>query len=279
MLHARVDGSPRRPVVRPSCLTYGLLDTPPDRVHRVECDSIRIVSWNCQGGFRNKWRRVVGFEPDILVVPECEPLDLLDAPVLFDPFPMEQSLRFARDASPKGLAVFATNDWRLAVHGAYDERFDYVVPVIASRGGQSITLVAVWAMPSPGSGDYPERLHQAVSHYAGLLREPVVMIGDFNSNTGFDADHRLGSHSDLVARLAAGGVVSVYHERTGEAQGGETQPTFFINRNLAKPYHLDYCFVSESLYGAVAGFNIGSPDDWLDVSDHLPLAVTFALSR
>lgn len=245
----------------------------------MERDSIRIVAWNCQGGFRQKWRRVVGSEPDVLVVPECEPLDFLDAPVLFDPFPMEQSLRFARGASPKGLAVFATNGWRLAVDNAYDERFAYVVPLIASRENHAVTIIAVWGMPSPGRGDYPERLHEAVSHYADLLREPVVMVGDFNSNTVFDAAHRSGSHSELVARLAASGVVSLYHERTGEPQGGESQPTFFMNRNRAKPYHLDFCFASRSLHGAVREFGIGSPDDWLDASDHLPLAVTFALTR
>lgn len=244
----------------------------------MERGSIRIVAWNCQGGFRHKWPRVVELGPDVLVVPECESLDFLDTPVLFDPFPMEQSLRFARGASSKGLAVFASNGWRLAVLDVYDERFDYVVPLIASRDNHTVMIVAVWAMPSPGRGDYPERLHEAVSHYADLLREPVVVIGDFNSNTVFDAAHRSGSHSALVARLATSGVVSVYHARTGEPQGGESQPTFFMNRNRAKPHHLDYCFASESLHHAVSEFGIGSPDDWLDVSDHLPLTVRLDLT-
>ena len=186
----------------------------------MERDSIRIVAWNCQGGFRDKWRRAMELGPDVLVV-----------------------------------------------------------SVVASRDDRMVTIFAVWAMASPGRSDYPERLHRAVSSYADLLREPVVMIGDFNSNTIFDADHQRGSHSQLVARLPASGVASVYHERTGEAQGGESRPTFFMNRNPAKPYHLDYCFVSESLRGAVSGFSIGSPDDWLDVSDHLPLTVTLALPR
>lgn len=248
-----------------------------DRVPGVESESIRIVSWNCQGGFRGKWRRAMELEPDVLLIPECESLDLFEVPVLFEPFPLEQSVRFASGTSSKGLGVFATNGWRITVHDAHIEGFDYVVPLIMSRGDQAVTIIAVWAMPSPGTGDYPERLHQAVSHYADLLREPVVMIGDFNSNTVFDPTHRRGSHSELVARLAASGVVSVYHARTGEPQGGESQPTFFMNRNRAKPFHLDYCFVSESLLGAVGEFSIGSPDDWLEVSDHLPLTVTLAL--
>lgn len=72
------------------------------------------------------------------------------------------------------------------------------------------------------------------------------MIGDFNSNTVFDPAHRRGSHTELVARLAVSGVVSVYPVRMGELQGEERQPTFFLNRSRAKPFHLDYCFASES---------------------------------
>jgi hypothetical protein len=33
---------------------------------------MKIIEWNCQGAFRNKYERIMALEPDILIVPECE---------------------------------------------------------------------------------------------------------------------------------------------------------------------------------------------------------------
>lgn len=77
----------------------------------MESESIRIVSLKLPGWVpRGKWRRAMELEPDVLLVPVCESLDLLEVPMLFEPFPMEQSLRFASGTSSKGLGVFATSD-------------------------------------------------------------------------------------------------------------------------------------------------------------------------
>ena len=39
---------------------------------------MRIITWNCKQGFRKKYSDIEFFNPDILVIPECESLDKID---------------------------------------------------------------------------------------------------------------------------------------------------------------------------------------------------------
>jgi endonuclease/exonuclease/phosphatase family metal-dependent hydrolase len=66
----------------------------------------------------------------------------------------------------------------------------------------------------------------------------------------------------------------MYHHATGDAQGQECQPTFFLQRKEEKPYHIDYVFAHEErLMSLDIGAKIGCRSDWIDFSDHMPLVV------
>ena len=84
------------------------------------------------------------------------------------------------------------------------------------------------------------------------------------------------SHSGLVEKLESLGLVSVYHTLRGEIQGQELTPTQFMYRNRAKPYHLDFAFVSKALSSSCE-FLIGNPGEWIHKSDHMPLILTISL--
>ena len=61
---------------------------------------------------------------------------------------------------------------------------------------------------------------------------------------------------------------SAYHDLTGGDFGSEKDPTFFHTKKEKKPYHIDYLF----LKGMEAKtFDIGSYEDWITNSDHVPL--------
>lgn len=68
-------------------------------------------------------------------------------------------------------------------------------------------------------------------------------------------------------------MVSLYHHFNDERHGGETRPTFYMQRNPLKPFHLDYAFAHANL---ILDKNnhlwIGEADEWLKHSDHLPIA-------
>lgn len=56
-----------------------------------------------------------------------------------------------------------------------------------------------------------------------------------------------------------------------EKQGTETRPTFYLQRNKAKPYHIDFIFASNEILSNMSNFEIGEIEKWLRYSDHLPL--------
>ena len=42
---------------------------------------------------------------------------------------------------------------------------------------------------------------------------------------------------------------------------------------MKKPYHLDYCFASENLIRSNTKIAIGKYDDWIKLSDHMPVVI------
>ncbi len=116
----------------------------------------------------------------------------------------------------------------------------------------------------------------AINYYSELLDNITVLVGDFNSNKIWDNKARVGDHSDVVNKLADNNIHSVYHH-FGIEQGKEKHPTFFLQRNLNKPYHIDYCFASSDIIDKVQNVEIGTFKNWRAYSDHVPLIIDFDL--
>ena len=122
---------------------------------------------------------------------------------------------------------------------------------------------------------YIAQVWLAINHYSELLDKPIIIVGDFNSNQIWDKEKRIANHSDVVKLLSDKSIESLYHKMNSENQGKETQPTFFLHRNKEKPYHLDYCFVSEKFWSKEFSVTIGNFDEWIKLSDHLPIEIEF----
>lgn len=90
---------------------------------------------------------------------------------------------------------------------------------------------------------------------------------------------RWWNHSDVVTELNEIGIKSLYHKYWNEEQGNETQPTFFIQRNLNKKYHIDYVFGCEIFANRLKKMEIGNINKWLGISDHLPIICEFESER
>jgi endonuclease/exonuclease/phosphatase family metal-dependent hydrolase len=52
----------------------------------------------------------------------------------------------------------------------------------------------------------------------------------------------------------------------------ETTPTFYHQRNLSKPYHIDYVFTGNGVKEGT--LEIGMANIWLEWSDHMPLSLS-----
>jgi endonuclease/exonuclease/phosphatase family metal-dependent hydrolase len=124
---------------------------------------------------------------------------------------------------------------------------------------------------------YIGQIWSAINHYATLLGNPAILVGDFNSNKIWDHKDRVGNHSDVVRKLADNNIHSIYHHHLGLEHGKENHPTFFLQRNQKKSYHIDYCFASANIIDKVQKVEVGTYENWSVHSDHSPLAITFDL--
>ncbi len=225
---------------------------------------MRIASWNSCMAFRKKWEYLYSFAPDVMVVPEAEEPARLPAELL-ERYPYAL---WVGDIPFKGLLVMAHADYPLSVMDAHNPQHRYVLPV-AIGGQDPLNLLAIWTQRDKRT--YSEHLWHALHDYEPLLDGRSVVIGDFNANTIWDADHRRDvSHTQNVEWLNSHGLESAYHHLSGEAQGAETTATHAFRRNPESLFHIDYAFVSENLVKD-ARVTIPGVDEWIGLSDHAPL--------
>ena len=237
---------------------------------------MRLITWNCQGAFRKKADHILSHRPDILVVQECEHPDKY----VFSPTTKKPDSHYwYGDNVHKGICIFSFNDYKFELLPAFNPEFRYILPFRVTGHGQTFTLFAIWAINNKENYEarYIVQIWLAINHYAGLLANTTILVGDFNSNKIWDYKDRVGTHSDVVRKLADNNIQSIYHRHFDSEQGKEKHPTFFLQRNLNKPYHIDYCFASADIIDKVQNVEIGTYENCIAHSDHSPLIINFDL--
>jgi exodeoxyribonuclease III len=237
---------------------------------------MKLITWNCQGAFRKKADIILTYQPDILIVQECEHTDKL----LFNAATQQPNNSYwYGDNVHKGIGIFSYSDYNFELIENFNPAFRYILPFRVTGHGHTFTLLAIWAMDNKENRDgrYIGQIWLAINHYTDLLGNATILIGDFNSNKIWDYKDKAGNHSDVVAKLAGKNIYSVYHKHLNQEQGKEIHPTFFLQRNKNKPYHIDYCFASADICGKLQNIEIGTYENWAAHSDHSPLIINFDL--
>lgn len=229
---------------------------------------MRIATWNCNGALRNKLDALRGLTFDIAVIQECE-----DPARCSDPNYKSWAANSLWTGTNKnrGLGVFASAGVKLQRAQLDAGPLELFLPC---RVNDSLLLVAVWTRHADSpTFRYIGQLWKFIQvHRAALSAQPTVIVGDLNSNVCWDKRHRW-NHRDVVRELAEVGLASVYHHCRRLPQGEEAEPTFFLQRNLRKPYHIDYAFAPVPWLAESSAW-IGEPSEWLAHSDHMPLLVS-----
>ncbi|MDP3517868.1 MAG: endonuclease/exonuclease/phosphatase family protein [Pseudohongiella sp.] len=244
---------------------------------------MKIITWNCNGALRKKLPEVDALNADVLVIQECE-----------DPqFFGEQYLDWAGEYlwlgsnKNRGIGIFPKNGNRVAQlnwlgtytlkglsssHASTTWSTSDLRMFLPFTVNDHLTVLAVWTKGSDNEVfGYVGQLWKYLQiHREELSRPSTMILGDLNSNAIWDKADRWWSHSGVVAELAEIGLQSLYHRVTNETQGSESIPTFYLQRNLSKPYHIDYAFLSADLMEG-SNIEVGRSSDWLSVSDHMPL--------
>jgi exodeoxyribonuclease-3 len=246
---------------------------------------MKIVTWNCNGALRNKTEALDSLNADVYVVQECE-----------NPALSTQKFQdWAGDylwtgkSKHKGLGVFPKNGHTVCAshwNGTFSQPgvsnsnpssswttndLKLFLPFILNNKFQ---VLGVWTKADNAEAfSYIGQLWKYLQiHRSQLNNKNTILLGDFNSNRIWDKPDCWWNHSDVVEELGAIGLQSVYHQQTIEQQGQETTPTFFLQRNVEKSYHIDYVFVSEELL-QFSYLQVGKQTMWLSLSDHMPMTL------
>jgi len=222
--------------------------------------------------FRKKYPKVLDLKPDLLVLQECEnELKLKDH---LSSLNYNQLIWYGKNPN-KGVAVISFNEVNIALNENHNESVEYVVPLKLSINDKEINLFAIWAMPHEESRarSYVGQIWAAINYYSHLLDKDSMLIGDFNSNAIWDHKRPVGNHTQVINFLNNKDIYSVYHQLTETDHGQESHPTLYLTKNIDKPYHMDYCCVSKSLFSENTRVEIGEYDDWIKFSDHMPVII------
>jgi exonuclease III len=225
---------------------------------------MRILTWNCYlKSFEQCEQLLARYYSDIIILQEC----------VCPPENTPNCLWIGKDPKKKGLAVYASPRYKLTKIPIIQNTPSYYLPVRVD-GPISFNLLAVWTQKA---SSYIEGMHDIIDLYQDfLVSSETIIVGDFNSNARWDAEHGMKNHSALVQRLHLEyNLSSAYHHFFNESHGQETIPTYYFQWNQGKPFHIDYCFVPSEWCKQIRSVQIGDYESWKKVSDHRPLFIEF----
>lgn len=219
---------------------------------------MKIVSWNCNGSFRTKFKQIEKLDADIYIIQECEnPLNTKSD----DYKKFATNYTYIEHSQHKGLGIFAKDNIKIETNNWNSYGLECFESI---KINDNLNIVGVWCCCN-----YIEDYFVYQEIHKEKFNEKTIIMGDFNSSSLWDNKHGKRTHSKVVNYLKEIGLESVYHYLNKEEQGKETISTFYLYKHLDRPYHIDYCFANPNI---IKDFKILN-DDWLQYSDHIPLVL------
>lgn len=228
---------------------------------------MKIITWNANSHFSEKFPAILEEDADIYVIQECENPKIVNSKE-YDEFAF--NYYWVGENQYYGLGIFAKDNVKLELVDLDDKGLRYFIPVCVN---DDFNLLGVWTNPDMEGNKvihYPKEITKYYEEHkdSGFFNEDMIVCGDFNCDVRL-ADKCHGKNVlEMAEKLSEKGLVDAYHYLNCELQGEESIATFYWYRKLDKPFHLDHVFSSP---GKVKDLQIGDADKWLKLSDHMPL--------
>lgn len=247
--------------------------------HQFRREKMKVITWNCNMAFRKKYENILPYQPDILIAQECEhPSNYSDT--------FYSDVLWIGENKKKGLGVISFNNIKMSLHKSYCKDYKYVLPVEVNINNHKVmNLIAVWAQNDKEKlkKRYIGNVWCALNYYKDLLKEPVIIAGDFNWNVIWDKEKYplYGTLTDVINLLKQYDIHSAYHSipdvifGTNVVFGHEKDPTLYLLKKKEKAYHIDYIFSSRNFISGIDSCFIGKYNDWIGLSDHMPVFAEF----
>lgn len=236
---------------------------------------LRIVTWNCNEGFSEKYKKIQEFDADLYIIQECrEPADYKD-------HTDKEFLNFIKNSLwtghlqkksvegvSNGIGIFAMKNHKISDNYWEEENPGHYISCCID---EKINLLAVWPQWTEEeccATDFSSYLEK----YKESIDSDYIIAGDFN----IDARYKHQSNECKIKskkffeNLNEKGLFSAYHEFFSEDHGVETRKTFHFAKNEKGTSHLDYLFSNKA---RIIKVELGDPKIWLKYSDHVPLIV------
>ena len=107
---------------------------------------MRLITWNCQGGFHRKAEAIETLQPHLAIIQERECPDRLRSRTTAS---RARPIVWCGDSPTKGLAVISFTDAQLEVDRAHDSSLKHLLPVVVI--GYHISGRSRWASMQIGA--------------------------------------------------------------------------------------------------------------------------------
>ena len=226
---------------------------------------MKVISWNCNLKFKQKFELINSYDPDICFIQECEKLD--------SDFFAGYKFFWTGKNEKKGLGIL-TRDNDFYIHDSHNKDLINFLPLKS----KTIKLLGVWSFNhrakkfgSNVSGHTVDAIN-FYRHWLGCNNERCIIAGDFNNSIIWDKRGNDNNFVNINYQLENLGFISNYHSLKKENFGEESSATLFHTKKESKKYHIDYIY-SKNLDPTQV--KVGLYSDWIEFSDHTPIISVF----
>ena len=149
---------------------------------------MKIVSWNANGKFSEKFPAILEEDTDIYVIQECENPLIIDSEEYAD---FASNYFWVGENQYYGLGIFAKDNVKLELADLDDKGLRYFLPVTVN---DDFNLLGVWTNPDMDGTKtiyYPKEITEYYEEHkdSGFFNEDMIICGDFNCDVRLKGSH------------------------------------------------------------------------------------------